>query len=163
MFEPLSVILDDVDTATDGNFSALKVPIGFCDETKRLVLLTSNIEFCVDERVYEPHFHELAFQIDVFYTERIAETFSSQTREECARYIPYAIRPHVMSIVSDSYTRLIREISPENIYRVMKTTAAIEKTIKKHDLLTTTIKNEGYSVKKAGTDMFGRRFWLMGR
>ena len=63
--------------------------------------------------------------------------------------------------MGECYKALIRRIDNKPIYRVTYGSHPSEEALRKHEILTAVIENEGYIVEENGTDEVGRSFWMM--
>jgi hypothetical protein len=87
----------------------------------------------------------------------------TQDRDSAFSYIPSECRSEIMNLVKLGCYELVHLIAPNVIYRVTKSANLAPKILAKHNLLTAVLENLGYEIVDAGTDRFGRWFWLMGR
>jgi hypothetical protein len=151
------------DIERDGDRSFLSIPIAHCSESNRIVSVASSIFPSFDSSIPSGFFHEMFLEIEIFSLDGGFEPFTTQDREVAINYIHQIVRPSVIGIVCDSYRRLVLDVRPTTIYRVIKSGSSIEKATRKHVLLSAVIESEGYAAAEAGFDKFGRWFWLMER
>lgn len=164
MFLPISASLQaKLDIQRDGDRSFLSIPIAHCSESNRIVSVASSIFPSFDSSIPSGFFHEMFFEIEIFSLDGDFESFTTQDRNIAINYIPESVRPNVIGIGRDSYRRLVLNVRPVTIYRVVKAGSSIEKATRKHVILTAVIESEGYAAADAGFDKFGRWFWLMER
>jgi hypothetical protein len=105
--------------------------------------------------------HELSFEISVLCYLDDDESFSTQDRDIAAGFIPEDARPQIMPIVVGALEELVRQINAPWLYRVTKVRNPNEASMRKHDLITNMLENNGYVVIEAGYDRFTRWFWVM--
>ena len=90
------------------------------------------------------------FEIEIFSLDGDFESFTTQDRNIAINYIPdKSVRPNVIGIIRDSYRRLVLNVRPVTIYRVVKAGSSIEKATRKHVILTAVIESEGYAAADA--------------
>jgi len=141
------------------------VPVAYCEVTDRLDQVESRLS---DMQATLPRlditsFHEFSFTILIVSLSDDAPTFETQDRTYARPYLPDACRPLIMPIVAACLRVLVAHVRPRVIYRVTKSRNPPEKALRKDVLLTQTLEQEGYVVIETGTDLWGRRFWVLRR
>jgi hypothetical protein len=150
---PYDVEVENVD-------GCLTVMVAFatCPDRNRIVSVVSEL---AETDICEEPCWEFSFSIDVIALDGGFEPFRTQDRQIAAPYIPDDVRGRIMGVVSCSLLALVERANCALIYRVTKDRDPIEKSLKKHHLLTETLENAGFSILNEGTDPFSRRFWIM--
>lgn len=107
---------------------------------------------------------EFSFSIAVVADDDTYEPFETQDRNVASPYIPADARPLIMPLVCSALEALVLHVRPAHVYRVAKDrSAASEKALRKHHMLTSKLQSLGYGISDQGTDRHGRRFCTMQR
>jgi hypothetical protein len=149
-------IQDDPDEAA----KLIVIPVAEDKSSGFVVSVVSQLALTIME---DEDVSEFSFWIAIHCADGTAESFDTQDRDVAFRYIPPEVRPLVMELVRTSMAELVADGIPRLIYRVTKEAGLPEKALTKHHLLTETLENIGYFVKKQGTDFCNRHYWLMER
>ncbi|SFL30798.1 hypothetical protein [Methylobacterium pseudosasicola] len=162
----ISEMPDSFSIEADGDGAhVVLVPVAYCDVTDRLVQVESRLTYtqATLPRLNIASFHEFSFTILVVSLSDDAPTYETQDRTYARLYLPDGCRPLIMPIVSACLKALVAHVRPTVIYRVTKSRNPPEKALRKDVLLTRTLEDEGYAVIETGTDLWGRRFWVLSR
>ncbi|WP_238513365.1 hypothetical protein [Xanthobacter oligotrophicus] len=164
MFEPLlDRVPTDIDLEAEGCDYSAVVPIARCLQTDRVVSIECALDYTTNthEAPASRWFHEFSFSITCTPLDGGELPFSTQDPQTARRYIPASIRPLVMPIVVQSCTVLIQRVRPRSLYRVTKMRRPTTKALVKHQLITSRLRELGYTLYESGTDPYGRTYWLM--
>ena len=162
MYEAVLDCVPDVIEVVEetGELHSTLVPIAVCPERDRALVVQCRLAGTSNATA---RFHEFSFSILVVDRSGIEEPFETQDRDIARRYLPAGVIPLVMPIVLRSLEVLIDRVRPEILYRVTKLRDPTPAALKKHDLVTRSLMDSGYEVRREGRDRFGRGFWEMTR
>lgn len=105
--------------------------------------------------------HEFKFAI-IYFDDELGEPAVIFDRNMAAGYVE-RVRHLVMPCVCAAAKELVKSIQPSVIYRATYFAQPPEKSLSKHQMITDMLENAGYEIAQAGTDVYGRQFWLMTR
>ncbi|MDF1721945.1 MAG: hypothetical protein P1U65_14835 [Minwuia sp.] len=107
--------------------------------------------------------HEFAFSIIVDQSDAELPSFETQDRKSLLRFLPPEFRQPLLDTVLVCVRHLIADVAPIRIFRVTKTRNMPSKAMRKHDLITSVMQSNGYTVIDDGLDRAGRRYWMLQR
>lgn len=162
MFKPIiDCVPDELEVEVEGASAyLLTIPFALCATTERVVSVDCHLDYTQNGTAW---FHEFSFEITVTDLLEPAKTFSTQDREIARAYIPEECRQLVLELVVAGLDALLRRVKPFVIYRVTKTRSPNQKSLRKHEIMTSFLESKGYWMADQGTDPWGRRFWFMRR
>lgn len=111
----------------------------------------------------ETEYYDFHFGIDIIDEDGTRESFSTQDREIAKAFIPQDIRAQIMALVCEAFRELVGDLQPERVYYVSKGKDLPEKALAKYQKVTEAAEAIGYSVHEMGTDVVGRRYWILSR
>lgn len=147
------------------NAHVVLVPVSMCHATERVAHVECRLTYTPNALSHPGAlwFHEFSFSILIVDLSDSSPSYETQDRNQAKSYLPDVCRPLIMPIVVASLRALVGRVRPSVIYRVTKSRNPPERALRKHALLTHALQAEGYAVIQSGTDLLGRRFWLLKR
>lgn len=150
----------------DGDTHSVTTLFAQCDESFRAVSIDVVLTYeysCPYDGIEECQFYELTFGFSVTQEYESGPIDEYMNRDDTAQFIPDGCRGLVLEILFNSIKSLIDYVNPVCIYRVTYVPDQPAKAMRKHEAVTDLLTRLGYELLKTGTDLLGRRFWVMVR
>jgi hypothetical protein len=161
VFKPIYDIAEIGEIELVGDQASITTSLLVCHETSRMLQLVCRLDLSFSSSMDVGYFHEFSFELAMLSLDGSSEDFTTQDRDIVRKYLPQECVKDVLPLVERNCRALIERFAPNTIYIVTKDRNPPEKAMEKHLLITKAIENAGYYVLDAGTDPFGRCFWLL--
>lgn len=157
MFKPLiNAVPSDFEIDGANPRPTITIPLAISEDGRQWIAVEARLwpgswlgVDCYEFKFAIIHFDSVQGEPAVIFDRYLAEGYLS------------SVKHLVMPCVCSAAQTLVSVVQPEVIYRATYWTRPPEKSLSKHQMITDTLKAAGYDEAPAGTDSYGRRYWLM--